>query len=137
MLKKNSLILGFLVGLVVGVFAMNIIYLNSSVAYADATSGDSAGIIAVTGLCASGISGLWVLDARDTKTSPSLCLYVPENGGKSGFTLGGARRIKYDLKLLRHNDQTTNRDKSFHPSLMEKVVEEMNKKEETKAEKNK
>ena len=135
MLKKNSLFLGFLIGIVVGVLAMNIIYLNSPLAYADATSGESAGIIAVTGLCANGISGLWVLDARDTKSSPSLCLYIPESGGRSGFSLTGARRIKYDLKLLQYQDKTRGND--FAPSVMAKKVEEMNQKEEDKAAKNK
>jgi len=115
MLTKNSVIFGFLIGIVVGILAMNILYFHAPLAYGEATSGEASGIIAVTGLCANGLSGLWVLDARETKTSPSLCLYIPENGGRSGFSFSGARRIKYDLKLLTYQDKT--RDRNLNPLL--------------------
>ena len=132
MLKKHYTIAVFVAGIIIGMIALNILTLASHPAYADATGGNAAGLIAVTGLCSNNYSGLWVLDARDSKTSPSLCLYIPNSGGR-GFRLAAARRIKYDLKLIQYHDKTRGRD--MHPSRMKKKIEEINRKEEEKSRK--
>ena len=132
MLKKHYTLAVFVAGIIIGMIALNVLTLTSSPAYANAVGGNAAGLIAVTGLCSNNYSGLWVLDARDSRTSPSLCLYIPGSGGR-GFRLAAARRIKYDLKLIQYNDRTRGRD--MHPSRMRRKVEEMNRKEEEKSRK--
>jgi hypothetical protein len=120
---KNFAIMMFILGIAVGIIAWNIVMLAlPAQAYADATSGTSDGIIAVSGLVTNGISGLWVLDARDTKSSPSLCLYVPESSGRT-FKLASVRRIKYDLQLVSYNDTT---DKKMSPSSLKDQIEKLN-----------
>jgi len=131
MLKLHHLLFVFVIGLAIGVLICSVFTISQVPIYADATSGEASGLIAATGLCANGISGLWVLDARDTKTSPSLCLYLPESGGRTGFRLTGARRIKYDLQLLQYQDRTPGADMT--PSVLQRKIEEINKKEEDKA----
>lgn len=136
MSRSNFLVVAFVIGLFVGIAVCNIVslqvpWLRADQNVGDAVGGDSGGIIAVTGLCSNNYSGLWVLDARDTKTSPSLCLYIPEGTGRDGFTLTGARRIKYDLKLMSYQGRT--KDPSLNPARMQETIEELNKKEEEKA----
>ena len=130
MANKNYAMLFFIGGLIIGILACNIIFLGNSPVCAD-TSGQANNIIAVTGLLSNNYAGLWVIDSSDSKTSPSLCLYMPE--GRNGLRLIGARRIKYDLKLLTYQDRTRGRD--LHPANMKVKVEEMNKKEEDKVKK--
>lgn len=130
MLKLNTICIIFIAGMIVGILATTLFTLAFSPVYAEATSGESTGIIAVTGLCAQGISGLWVIDARDTKTSPSVCLYVPEGAGKSGFKLTGARRIKYDLQVMTYRDLS---EKSMTPGILQRTIEEINKKADEEA----
>ena len=125
MFKKYSLVMIFLIGLIIGILVCNIINLTSTPVYADASAGTSSGIIAVTGLLSNSYSGLWVLDARESRTSPSLCLYAPY--GSRGLRLIGARRIKWDLQLIRYNDKTQGRN--LNPSRMQAIIEEINKKE--------
>ncbi len=134
MIKSTYLVMALIVGIFIGILTTTLITLANNSAYADATGGESSGIIAVTGLCANGLSGLWVLDARDTKYSPSLCLYMPDNGGRSGFKLTGARRIKYDLALLQYQD---NSPKDYSPTTLQRDIEALNKKAEEKNAKNK
>lgn len=130
---KNCVII-FLAGVIIGILACNIISLSTPSTVYGETAGQAGSFIAVTGLCANNYSGLWVLDTQDSKSSPSLCLYIPENGGR-GFKLAGARRIKWDLKLIQYNDKTEGKD--FTPSLMEKKIKELEEKEAQKAEKEK
>jgi hypothetical protein len=129
--KRNQMLLGvFVLGIAVGVIGWNFVSLLAPTpAYAEATAGNAGGLIAVTGLCSNNYSGLWVVDTRDPKTSPSVCLYVPDSGGR-GFHLAGARRIAWDLQLISWNDNTP-RDMS--PSRLKKEVEKMNQKEEDKS----
>lgn len=125
---RNLAIMMFVLGIAIGIIAWNVFVLVAPApVYADATSGGSDGIIAVSGLVTNGISGLWVLDARDSKSSPSLCLYIPESNGRT-FRLASARRIKYDLQLVSYNDST---DKKMSPSVLKTQIEELNKKEES------
>jgi len=130
MTKFHQIFIVFAIGIIVGVLATTFITLGYNTAFADATSGSASHIIAVTGLCANGISGLWVLDASDTNTSPTLCLYMPEGSGRNGIKLTGARRIKYDFKLIEYKD---NSERDYKVLTLKKDVEEMNRKAEEKA----
>ena len=122
---KNYLFV-FFIGLIIGILACNIVYLSTPVYANEGAPAENSGIIAVTGLCATGQAGLWVIDAKDTKTSPSVCLYVPENGGR-GFKFAGARRIKHDLMVVQYEDRSA---KNMSPSKVKKNVEEAEKKGE-------
>ena len=127
MKNKTQIMIIFVLGIAVGIIAWNIVALAiPNPVYADATSGSSGGLIAVTGLCSNNYSGLWVLDTKESAMSPSLCLYVPESGGNK-IKLAGARRIKYDLQLLGYNDST---DRKYSPSALKAAIDEMNAKEE-------
>jgi len=133
MSQLNTTFFVFILGIVVGILGTTIFTLAYSPVYAESTSGESSGLIAVTGLCAQGISGLWVIDARDAKSSPSLCLYMPDGAGQRGFKLTGARRIKYDLQLLEYNDQSA---RDMRAGDLQRTVEERNRKAEEAAKKN-
>lgn len=115
------------VGIAVGIIGWNIMTLAApSPVYGDATSGSAGGLIAVTGLCTNNASGLWVLDARDTDKTPSLCLYLPMDSGR-GFKLAAARRIKYDFQLPTYNDKS---DSALSPAKMARTLKDLEEKAE-------
>jgi hypothetical protein len=119
-------------GIAIGIIGWNILTLAvPTPLYAEATGGDAQGLIAVTGLCTNSYSGLWVIDARDTDSSPSLCLYIPVNNG-ANFKLAAARKIKFDLQMVSYNDRT---DDKYTPGKLKAIVEQQKKKEQEEAEK--
>lgn len=128
----------FILGIGIGILAWNIATLTlPTSAYAQERGEElgvsSGGLIAVTGLCSNSYSGLWLIDTKssDNDKSPSLCLYIPENGGKS-FKLAAARRIKWDFQLPQYNDTT---DRRMSPSKMKEEIARIEKEEKEKKEK--
>lgn len=131
---KQSTIVVFLLGVIVGLLSWNTLTIlgPESAWAADAaggTSGSTNGYIAVTGAVTNNFAGLWVLNLNETKHSPSLCLYIPNNSGRR-IQLSAARRIKYDFQLLSLNDESGRRNKSLRPSVLGRKIKELNKKEE-------
>lgn len=127
-MKRYHVALVFLVGIAVGIILWNIIGLSlEQPVYAQAvgeSDGESAGgLIAITGLISTSISGLWIVDTREGDHTPSLCFYIPD--GTRGVKLIGARRIKYDFGLVQYNDRT---DNDLKPNLVKKKIEELEKK---------
>ncbi len=132
MSSKHQNIIIFALGVMVGLLSWSIVSLaQPQNAMADATGGgvggSSDGIIAVTGAVTNSFSGLWVLDARDTATSPSLALYVPGSSGRS-IQLAAARRIKYDLQLVALNDRSKQKVGALRAQIEKLNQEELGKK---------
>lgn len=130
MQKRCYLLVVFLSGISVGMIGWSIFSLAlPSPAYAQ-ERGESSGVgagnlIAVTGLCSNSYSGLWVIDASSGEKTPSVCLYIPENGGR-GLRLAASRRIKWDLMLPQYNDKTEPR---MSPGKMKQEVDRLEQKE--------
>jgi hypothetical protein len=132
MRKRSDALWIFVLGLGVGIVLWNIFgLLTPSPAYAqvqgEINGMSSGGLIAVTGLCAQSYSGLWVIDARESGESPSVCLYLPENSGRNGIRFAGARRIKWDMKLVQYKDRT---ERDMSPGTIRQKWDDMNKQSE-------
>lgn len=127
MTKRSDRLWIFVLGLGAGIVVWNFFgLLTPAPVYAQA-QGESGpmgagGIVAVTGLCAQSYSGLWIVDTRDSAESPTVCLYLPEGAGRS-IRFAGARRIKWDLKLVAYKD-TSERDMA--PARLREQWEKMN-----------
>lgn len=126
-MNKSTIIIAFLAGILVGILAWNIVTINVTPVYADGQS-TTNGYIAVTGMVSNNTDGLWVLDTRDSNRTPSLCLYIPEGGGRT-LKLAGVRCIKYDHQLLEQND---NSEKKLQLKEVKNTIQEADKKLEEK-----
>lgn len=132
-MKRNNTVIIFVLGLAIGVLACNIIALTNTPPLYAGTTGKAGSILAVTGAYTQGREGLWVIQTADSDTSPSLCFYVADNGGRA-IKLAAARRIKWDLQLVTFKDATRNRRKGdMAPGFLKRKIKEMNEKKDKEA----
>ena len=131
-MNKIYILIAFLMGILIGIFAWNIISFNTPVAYANgaSASGSANGYIAVTGLIDGQRSGLWIIDTKETDRTPSVCLYIPGTSGR-GLSFAGARRIKYDNQVIEHTDTSATK---YKYSKLRAEIKELEEKEKRKQE---
>jgi hypothetical protein len=77
-------------------------------------------VIMAPGSMSNGTACLWVVDTRNSETTPTLAFYMADPNGK--LKLASARRIKYDFKLSQYNDASGS---DLTPSKLKEDLDKM------------